>query len=157
LTRASSGGGELGWKWKGEEAAGCGEDGRGDDFVQYATMVWTRVGRETEEERQYYCLHAQWMGAGRLTASTALSLAVGGEMRSLPTSMGALTRLGPQRFNPSLQRGTEGPRDRPCQPATKNTLDQRPSRAPAESSDFFAGGKETWLRSWCWGLALASD
>jgi hypothetical protein len=71
-------------------------------------MVWTRVGREQEEEEQYYCLHAQWMGAGRLTAaaaSTALSLAVGGEMRSLPTIMVALTRLGPQRFNPSLQSG----------------------------------------------------
>jgi hypothetical protein len=61
--------------------------------------------------------------------------------------MVALTRLGPQRFTHPCSSGLKDQGTGRASLPTKNTLDQRSSRAPAESSDFFAGGKETWLRS----------
>jgi hypothetical protein len=117
-------GGGSRWLWRGWAR---------DDFVQRCNNgmdeSWEGAGGGA-----VLLLARSMDGSGQVNSSSGVdSSLVGRRGRDAlaADNHGSSHTVGATTLQPIPAVGTEGPRDRPCQPATKNTLDQRSSRAPA--------------------------
>jgi hypothetical protein len=130
---------DTGVEWRGR--VGMEVEGGGSRWL------WRGWARDDFVQRCNDGMDESWEGAGGGGAVLLLARSMdgSGQVNSVDSSLvgrrgrdalaadqhGSSHTVGATTLQPIPAVGTEGPRDRPCQPATKNTLDQRSSRAPA--------------------------